>query len=392
MTSPVRISAHPRGYFVTALSESETKLLAPAFPAPISAGAIRAALENPCGCRRLRELASGKRRVVCLVEDASRPAKTAVLIEALLEELAKSHPAPARVELVFAHGAHLGLAEASRREKLPPGLKIPIHHHDARADAIPIDRGVHGYPLYLNPVVAEADLRIGVSTVNFHPAAGFSGGAKLIHPGVANLESIMAHHALPPGRRAQADCPWRVGIERAAALAPLDFSLIMLVRPDGDLAGLWAGAAAPCEKAARQTLMRYAYLPRPEPAGFCLVGMKPYDRSLLGFFKAVDLCASLLAPGGIGVIAGACFEGKGVHLWRWDASVMRDTAKRLRAELAGKKIFLQAPGLTPKEIEDCLPEGISPLAEADAWTHLAAKAAGPKYHVPYGPLTAFAFP
>ena len=145
--------------------------LTPAFPPAIPVNAIHDALAHPLGTPRLREMASGKKRVVCLLEDASRPARTAGVVEAVLEELDAAPPAPPHIEVVFAYGAHIGLEEASIFRKLPAGFCLPVHHHDARAKLAKIGQTAGGTPIHLHPAVVEADLRVGIGTTNFHPAA-----------------------------------------------------------------------------------------------------------------------------------------------------------------------------------------------------------------------------
>ncbi len=193
------------------------------------------ALAAPLNSPRLRDLAAGKRNVLLIVEDASRPAKTASLLDLLQREIGEAHPVPAVAGLIFAGGAHRGLEAMNIRHKLPPDITWPIMQHDASAPAAAYGSGSRGSPLRLNPILQEADFRIGLGTVNFHPAAGFSGGMKLIMPGLASLETIMANHALPPGRRGLQGSAWREEMEALAGSLPFHFYLAMLCDPRGEL-------------------------------------------------------------------------------------------------------------------------------------------------------------
>lgn len=367
--------------------------LAPRFPPPLDPVEIQRIIAHPLGGAPLRELAAGRRRVLILVEDASRPARTGPLIDVLLREIALAKPRPERLDLLFAGGAHLGLAEASVHAKLPQGTGLAVHHHDARAPGVRLGSLPGGTPVALNPLVVRADLRIGVSTINFHPAAGFSGGAKLVLPGAASLETIAAHHALPTGQRGLAQSPWRIALEDAVdRMAPLHFLLAMLADPRGNLVGLRAGEPRACEEDARREWARLALLPRPAPVDLCLVGMAPFDRSLLGFFKALDLCLDLLAPGGTGVIYGRCPEGAGQHLWRWSQETIRRTNVTTAASLAGRRLFLAAPGVARAEAERLLPREVTLLPRLDTLPAQVRREIGRAPVVPYGPLTAFGEP
>jgi nickel-dependent lactate racemase len=70
-----------------------------------------------------------------------------------------------------------------------------VSQHNCQAeDLIPVGRLSTGGEVRINPIVAQADVKIGVGSIVPHPMNGFGGGAKIIMPGVANYEAVKEHH------------------------------------------------------------------------------------------------------------------------------------------------------------------------------------------------------
>ena len=106
--------------------------------------------------------------------------------------------------------------------------RFRITCHDAHADdLVPIGTLAPAGEIKINPIAAKADIRIGIGSILPHPMNGFGGGAKILLPGVANVESIQAHHnALMIARGAsfgrKSENPFRDEICKAARMARLD--------------------------------------------------------------------------------------------------------------------------------------------------------------------------
>ncbi len=67
---------------------------------------IRAAFQNPIGTPRIAELAKGKKDVVILFDDLTRPTKTAELVPYVLEELKEGGIRDENIRFISALGAH----------------------------------------------------------------------------------------------------------------------------------------------------------------------------------------------------------------------------------------------------------------------------------------------
>ncbi len=160
---------------------------------------IEAALANPIGTPKLRDLARGKRRVAIVTCDKTRSVPSRITLPRILDELEAAGLDRASVTILVATGLHKGETMTDLRERLGDellgGLDPIIHDSDDQNQLISLGHLRSGTPLSLNKVVVESDLVVVESTVEPHFFAGFTGGSKMILPGLAGTDTILRNHA-----------------------------------------------------------------------------------------------------------------------------------------------------------------------------------------------------
>jgi lactate racemase len=138
-----------------------------------------------------------KHKVVIIVDDLTRPTPVTEILGVLLPYLDERAYVRENVTIVVALGTHPALTEEQLEKRLGrPVLssrKI-IQHNAWQNDLVSVKVGDSDRVVRINPAVAHADLRIGISSVLPHPMAGFGGGPKIVFPGVSDFDSIKAHH------------------------------------------------------------------------------------------------------------------------------------------------------------------------------------------------------
>jgi nickel-dependent lactate racemase len=161
--------------------------------------AVREALDNPVGSPPLEEVVKAGQTVAVIVDDVTRMTPVHEMLPPVLERL---HSAGARREEVFiavALGTHLPMIENEIRAKLGPEVadRYEIVNEPAWEPErmIYLGESKNGIPAWVNRRVAEAGARIGIGSVTPHMDAGYSGGAKIILPGVCSVETVNAFHA-----------------------------------------------------------------------------------------------------------------------------------------------------------------------------------------------------
>jgi len=153
-------------------------------------------LANPIGTPPLSKMIKPTDKVVILVDDFARPTPKGEVLGCVVRHLESLGVRREQIDVLFALGTHRPLSEAEVREALGEFFgKIRYSNHDSQSDKlVPVGRIKTGGQVKINPLLMEADFRIGIGSVVPHPFSGFGGGPKIIMPGVANFDAIRAHH------------------------------------------------------------------------------------------------------------------------------------------------------------------------------------------------------
>jgi nickel-dependent lactate racemase len=158
---------------------------------------VRKALDNPVGTPLLEELARGKKNVVVITSDHTRPVPSRVTMPVLLEKLRKGNP-DIEVTILLATAFHRPTTREEMIFKF--GDKIVreerIINHDCRDKGNLVYLGdlPSGAQLWLNKMALEAELLIAEGFIEPHFFAGYSGGRKSILPGIAGEKTVLTNH------------------------------------------------------------------------------------------------------------------------------------------------------------------------------------------------------
>jgi len=154
------------------------------------------ALSEPIGRPPLTELASGVRSVTIIVDDATRPTPVKKILKVLLPLLTKAGVSKERITFVIALGTHIPVKQEDLEARLGGDVLSDyniVQHNAWQDDLVPFSLS-DGQVVKINPHIAKADLKIGISSILPHPMAGYGGGPKIVMPGAANFDFIRSHH------------------------------------------------------------------------------------------------------------------------------------------------------------------------------------------------------
>ncbi|MFB7785212.1 lactate racemase domain-containing protein [Streptomyces vinaceus] len=262
------------------------------------------------------------RRIALCVTDGTRPTPVEQLLTPLLARLTAMVAADVRIDCVMATGLHesIGLERLERTVALAGAAdRVQVTAHNAWAtDLRQVGTAGAGVPVWINPLVAAADVVICVGVITAHPEAGYSGGAKCVVPGVAGATTIKAlheHAQKPLELRGELRAnPFRSFLEEAAALLGDVHVLNAVLHPCGDVAQAVLGpAVAAHREAAAGFEWRYGTR-RPESPDVLVIaaGGAPADSSLyLAEGKAWRVGLDLVGPDTRVVLVGECSDGVG---------------------------------------------------------------------------------
>ena len=171
-------------------------------PMPVEAdpqGALRRALSRPVAASSLGEEARGCGRACILVCDVTRPVPNSVLLPPMLRQLLQAGIAKESICILVATGLHRP-NEGDELEELVGDRWVlenfRVENHLANNDADHVDLGstARGTPVKLDRRFVDADLKIVTGLVEPHFMAGYSGGRKVIAPGIAHRDTITTFH------------------------------------------------------------------------------------------------------------------------------------------------------------------------------------------------------
>jgi nickel-dependent lactate racemase len=283
-----------------------------------TAGAIAQALTSPLCTEPLSKIARPGQRVVILVDDHTRGTPAAEILPVVLDELASAGVADENITVLIAHGTHRQSTPEEVRRKVGPavGERFRVVQHDCTDAAGQVYLGLtsRGTPVWVNRLAVEADRRVGIGHIGPSPYAGYSGGGKLILPGVASLDSINANHtlvALGVGRPGRVDVPCRQDIDEAAALLGLDMVVDVVLDHQERVVAAFAGAPDPVFATGVALARRIYEVPCPGPVDIAVTSGFPYDLDLYQAERAVEYADALVRRGGSIILAATCPDGIG---------------------------------------------------------------------------------
>lgn len=206
------------------------------------------ALSNPVRTSPLKELVAPGQRIAIVIDDATRPTPVSGILGVLLPYLADNGCPRENVTLVVALGTHVPMAEKDLQARVgigAAGYRI-VQHNAWQADLVPVRLPDTDAVVKVNPEVAHADVKIGISSILPHPMAGYGGGPKIIMPGVSNFEYIRYHHmkyTIDPGSAAgrTEGNPFHEGCMKVARAVGLDFSINCVYNRQGELMRIIGG-------------------------------------------------------------------------------------------------------------------------------------------------------
>jgi lactate racemase len=367
-------------------------------------GALRAALEAPVAARPLGEEARGAASVCILVCDITRPVPNGLVLPPLVRALLSAGLDPARIRIVVATGLHRPNLGAELEELIgdPWVLRtVRVENHDARDGEAHVDLGrtAAGTAVKLDRRFVGADLKIVTGLVEPHFMAGYSGGRKVIAPGVAHRDTITTlHNSRFMGDPRTENCVLEGNLlhrEQLAIAARVGRVLAVntVIDEERRLSFVNFGEVLASHRDAVAFVERYAVVDVPRRFRTVVTSAAgyPLDKTYYQTVKGMVAPLDILEPGADLVIASECSEGMGSRAYvdaqkrlvglgaegflsdigqkpfadvdEWQTQMQLKTARRARVHLFAPALDAQARALTGVEtiesVEAAVRESVS---------------------------------
>lgn len=290
-------------------------------PTNTETGLVEEALTSPIGQLPLSELAIGKKHIVIISSDHTRPVPSHITMPILLKHIRKNNP-DVKISILIATGMH----RPSTHEELVSkyGEKIVneenIVMHDAYNDDDMVYLGIlpSGGELWVNKLVNECDLLISEGFIEPHFFAGFSGGRKSVLPGIASKKTVLWNHnaRFISSSKARAgnleDNPIHKDMLFAAQTAKLSFILNVVLNSEKKIIKAFAGSLVDAHAHGCALVKEIAQV-KPIMSDIVITtnGGYPLDQNIYQTVKGMTAAEACVNPGGVIIICSSCADGTG---------------------------------------------------------------------------------
>jgi nickel-dependent lactate racemase len=297
----------------------------PAAPLPDPEGALADALANPIGTRPLSALAKGKKTACVAVCDITRPVPNAMILPPLLRTLEGAGVPRDGITILVATGLHRPnegdeLVELVG-EFVARNYRCENHSGKERDEHDYLGTTPNGVPAWIDRRYTRAELKLTVGLIEPHLMAGYSGGRKLICPGLAALETVSAWHSPRFLEHPLADCgrvegnPVHSENTLIAQMAGCDFIVNVCIDGKrrvtwlgaGDMIAAWEAGVRFCREVVKASVPRPADVVVTSAAGY------PLDTTWYQAVKGLTGALPVVRKGGTIVLAASLTQGLGSH-------------------------------------------------------------------------------
>ncbi len=285
--------------------------------------AVAAALERPIQSNALRELAAGRRDACILICDITRPVPNQTILRPMLKVLHEAGIPREQTLILVATGLHRPSTDAEKFEMLGHEIvasyRIEDHHGTRLQEHTLVGTTARGIPGWIDSRYTAAGLKITTGLIEPHLMAGYSGGRKLICPGVAALETVKRWHGPELLEHPRADCgilegnPVHEENTAIAKMAGCDFIVNVTLDSDRRVTSVVAGdmEAAFLEGVRFMEGVCKAELPRPVEIVVTSSAGYPLDTTFYQAVKGLTGCLPIVKQGGTIILAASLSEGLG---------------------------------------------------------------------------------
>ena len=395
--------------------DNRTTIIEPVYVAPAAnpKAVLQQAIQAAIGKAPLRNLYKPGQKVGISVCDITRAQPRQVMVEALVSEMPGIRLED--VTIFIATGTHRrNSAEEIEKmigRELAQSCRVVCHDARDEGSLVHVGNTSTGVRVLLNRSWVESEFKITTGFVEPHFFAGFSGGPKMVAPGLAGLETVMTLHNA--ARIGHPKATWGItegnpihdDVREIARMTGVDFALDVTLNRDQQITDAFAGDllrehAAACE-AARQNAMRRCE--KPFDVVVTTNSGYPLDQNLYQAVKGMSAAAKIVKEGGTIICASECRDGIPNHGAYGQILASQPSPRALLDMITAHgysradqwqvqiqamiqlkaKVLVKADRLTDQQIRDAHFQPITDVAEA-------VSEAGPSATVcvlPHGPQT-----
>ncbi|MCB2352692.1 nickel-dependent lactate racemase [Clostridium estertheticum] len=282
---------------------------------------VNKALDNPIGSVKLEELVKGKKNLVLITSDHTRPVPSKVTLPILLRRIRSANPV-IDITILIATGFHRPTTRDEMINKFGQEIvdnEVIINHvSEDYSNMVSVGILPSGGELLLNKLAMEAELLISEGFIEPHFFAGFSGGRKSVLPGVASAKTVMANHCSEfiASEYARSGVllnnPIHKDMLYAAKKAKLAFILNVVIDSEKNVINAFAGDSELAHASGCKFVMELASVKAVKAdIAISTNGGYPLDQNIYQSVKGMTAAEATCKENGVIIMVSACNDGHG---------------------------------------------------------------------------------
>lgn len=282
---------------------------------------IREAIDHPIGGKPLAELVKPHHRIAIICDDITRPTPADKILPVLVGRLHECGVAEENIRIIMALGSHRYMTEEEMKQKVGNeiyGRYSVVNSEFHKTEGL-VDLGAapDGVGIRISKVVMESDIRIGIGNIVPHPAMGWSGGGKIIYPGVTAEETVAQFHIqqglADENLFGMDECPIRLKVEKWVDTVGLHFIINTVLTPEFGVYKVVAGHYVHAQRKGVEYAKEVYGCRIRAKADIAVVSSFPVDIDLWQASKGYLCGEHGLKEDGTVILVTPCYEGIGPH-------------------------------------------------------------------------------
>ncbi len=279
--------------------------------------AVVNAIRHPIDSPPISKLVQPNSPIIILVEDNTRSTPLKRVLPPLLNELSSLGVPDKQITLLIASGTHRNMTASELVEKYGEDTcrRFAIVQHDYKDSGL-VQVGSIGdanVPVYVNPLALTCGTLIGIGNIIPHCDLGYSGGAKIVQPGICGYAATAYTHVLaalqdeiPLGCT---ETPSRIEAEKIARVVGLDMIVNVVLNARQEIVSVVAGDPVKAHRSGVERSREIFELEIPRRADIVISSSYPADLDYWQAMKGLVAGYFAVKPGGTIILVTPCPEG-----------------------------------------------------------------------------------
>lgn len=278
---------------------------------------IRDSLENPINTKKIEELAKDKKDAIIVIDDNTRPTPVKLILPEVIRKLNKADIEDKNIKILVALGTHRKMTKEELIEKCGENIlnKYEIIQHDYQDESGLVYLGLTdtGIPVSINKAYYASDFKITIGNIIPHVDAGWSGGAKILLPGICGKETINSFHLKSTlnkdGVFGKTENCIRRDMEHIAKIVGLDFLVNTVLDVDENLAHVVSGHYINAHREGVRLAKKLFEFKSEGKVDMVIVSSYPADEDFWQAGKAISAAGPMVKNGGNILLISPCYRG-----------------------------------------------------------------------------------